>query len=258
QILKDGTEFLSKGSPNLAAVIPAMDHIDKDFTVKTQAGSATHSAIRHALTLAKKTLNRSRYYSLTDESEVYRIAMVLHPQHKLDYFHRAGWIPEWIETAETLVRDEFNQSYKNRAQGGGDDHDKNAASSEESGSENHTKESKNIFDNLPAYKHGLKSKSVADEHSFISAHQLKTPHSLSSATSVDVERLFSRGHLLLSHTHSRLSAQTTRALACLGSWSLAGLARDKDVKAVVMLDDVGVKLELDKLAKVLGKTYRGL
>jgi hypothetical protein len=50
-----------------------MDHIDKGFTDKTQPESNTHPAIRHALTLAKKTLNR--YYSLTDESEVYRIAM---------------------------------------------------------------------------------------------------------------------------------------------------------------------------------------
>ena len=73
-----------------------------------------------------------------------------------------------------------------------------------------------------------------------------------------MERLFSRGHLLLSHTRSRLSAQTTRALLCLGSWSLAGLVKDDDVKAVAVLDDVEVELELDKLANVLGKTYRGL
>ena len=73
-----------------------------------------------------------------------------------------------------------------------------------------------------------------------------------------MERLFSRGHLLLSHTPSRLSAQTTRALLCLGSWSLAGLVKDDDVKAVAVLDDVEVELELDKLANVLGKTYRGL
>ena len=73
-----------------------------------------------------------------------------------------------------------------------------------------------------------------------------------------MERLFSRGRLLLSHTRSRLSAQTTRALLCLGSWSLAGLVKDDDVKAVAVLDDVEVGLELDKLANILGKTYRGL
>ena len=47
-------------------------------------------------------------------------------------------------------------------------------------------------------------------------------------------------------------------LLCLGSWSLAGLVKDDDVKAVAVLDDIEVELELDKLANVLGKTYRGL
>jgi hypothetical protein len=36
---------------------------------------------------------------------------------------------------------------------------------------------------------------------------------------------------------------------------LAGLVKDEDVKAVAVLDEVESKLELDKLAKVLGKTY---
>ena len=40
---------------------------------KTQPNSRTHPAIQHTLTLTKKTLNR--YYSLTDESEVYWIVM---------------------------------------------------------------------------------------------------------------------------------------------------------------------------------------
>lgn len=40
------------------------------------------------------------------------------------------------------------------------------------------------------------------------------------ATSVDVERVFSKGRILLSHVRNRLSAQTTRAVLCVGSWSL--------------------------------------
>lgn len=58
------------------------------------------------------------------------------------------------------------------------------------------------------------------------------------ATSVDVERIFSRGRLILSHVRSRLSAQSTRALLCLGSWSSLGLVKDTDVLAVAVLDDV--------------------
>jgi hAT family C-terminal dimerisation region len=58
------------------------------------------------------------------------------------------------------------------------------------------------------------------------------------ATSIDVERLFSRGRLLLSHTRSRLSVSSTRALLCLGSWSLNGLVKDEDAMAVALLDEI--------------------
>jgi hypothetical protein len=58
------------------------------------------------------------------------------------------------------------------------------------------------------------------------------------ATSVDVERLFSRGRLLLSHVRSRLSAQSTRALLCLGYWSRLNLVRTEDVTQVSALPDV--------------------
>jgi hypothetical protein len=54
-------------------VIPAMDHIDATFTNGIIQKEPLHPAIRAAVQLAKKTLNR--YYSLTDSSEVYRIAM---------------------------------------------------------------------------------------------------------------------------------------------------------------------------------------
>jgi hypothetical protein len=49
------------------------------------------------------------------------------------------------------------------------------------------------------------------------------------ATSVDVERTFSQGRLLLSHVRSRLSVQSTRALMCLGVWSLKGYVKDDDI-----------------------------
>jgi len=60
----------------------------------------------------------------------------------------------------------------------------------------------------------------------------------SVATSVDVERVFSKGRILLSHLRNRLSVQSTRALMCLGAWSLMGYVRDSDVKAVTMLPDL--------------------
>ncbi|KIK80336.1 hypothetical protein PAXRUDRAFT_125061, partial [Paxillus rubicundulus Ve08.2h10] len=58
------------------------------------------------------------------------------------------------------------------------------------------------------------------------------------ATSVNVERLFSRGRLLLSHVRSRLSAQSTRALLCLGMWSELKIIKTEDVMKVSALPDV--------------------
>jgi len=65
------------------------------------------------------------------------------------------------------------------------------------------------------------------------------------ATSVDVERTFSQGRLLLSHIRNRLSVQSTRALLCLGDWSLMGYVKDKDLKAATVLPEVGSDEEDD-------------
>ena len=70
--LKDATLFFSRSMPNLAHVIPAMDHIEEKLSIGSLAMS-NNPAIRAVLTIAQKTLNR--YYGLTDSSEVYRIAM---------------------------------------------------------------------------------------------------------------------------------------------------------------------------------------
>jgi hypothetical protein len=67
------TLYFSHSTPNLSMVIPAMDHIDATFANGIIQKEPLHPAIHTAIQLAKKTLNW--YYSLTDSSEVYRIAM---------------------------------------------------------------------------------------------------------------------------------------------------------------------------------------
>lgn len=70
---KDATLFFSRGTPNLATVIPAMDHIDKVLATSSDSPYKFSLAIRAALAIGKKAMNR--YYDKTDHSEVYRIAM---------------------------------------------------------------------------------------------------------------------------------------------------------------------------------------
>jgi hypothetical protein len=64
---------------------------------------------------------------------------------------------------------------------------------------------------------------------------------------VDVERVFSKGWILLSHLRSCLLVQSTQALMCVGAWSLLGYVKDGDVRAATKLPEVdGEEEELQK------------
>ena len=58
------------------------------------------------------------------------------------------------------------------------------------------------------------------------------------ATSINVERVFSHGQLLLPYVRNRLSAQSTQAQLCVGNWSLCGHIHDSDILAALLLPDV--------------------
>jgi hypothetical protein len=73
QIFKDATMFFSRdGTPNIATVIPAMDRIDEVLATNALDDQFSIS-IKAALSMGKRTLKR--YYSKTDLSDVYRVAM---------------------------------------------------------------------------------------------------------------------------------------------------------------------------------------
>jgi len=70
---------------------------------------------------------------------------------------------------------------------------------------------------------------------------------LSIATTVDVERVFSRGRLVLPYVRNRLAVQSTRASLCVGLWSSQGLVKDADIRASLGADEiVGEEGELTK------------
>ena len=61
-----------------------------------------------------------------------------------------------------------------------------------------------------------------------------------------MERVFSKGRLVLSHVRNGLSVQSTRALLCLGAWSKMGLVKNSDILQVAKLPDVkGHEARLD-------------
>jgi len=63
------------------------------------------------------------------------------------------------------------------------------------------------------------------------------------ASTVNVERTFSQGRIVLSHIRNCLSSQSTRALMCVGAWSRLGLVKNKDILGVLG-DEVKEEKEL--------------
>jgi hypothetical protein len=59
-----------------------------------------------------------------------------------------------------------------------------------------------------------------------------------TATTVNVECVFSRGHLVLLHIHSCLAIESTRASLCVGLWSSQGLVHDGDIIASLGADEI--------------------
>ncbi|KZV77954.1 hypothetical protein EXIGLDRAFT_597169, partial [Exidia glandulosa HHB12029] len=49
------------------------------------------------------------------------------------------------------------------------------------------------------------------------------------ATSVNVERIFSRGRHLLHYERNRLAPESIRALLCLGEWARIDILKHEDV-----------------------------
>ena len=96
-------------------------------------------------------------------------------------------------------------------------------------------EHKHIYPSL--YRMAIDYLSISGPFTYLFLMNLLTDICL--ATSVDVERTFSQGRLLLSHVQSCLSVQSTHALLCLGVWSLPmDYVKDDDVKSAAVLPEL--------------------
>lgn len=104
------TKVISESDiPLIHEVIPVFDVIttalDKFIDNFDLSPVVQHAALRGMLM-------QNKYYALTDDSIVYRLAMILHPAYKTSYFAKAGWEHDWIVAAENLTRNEWKNKYK--------------------------------------------------------------------------------------------------------------------------------------------------
>ena len=100
--------FFSQDSATIATIIPAMDWITSNLNHHT--GKVYHPSLVAAMKLTHKKMDQ--YYSLTNSSHGYRIAMILHPGMKLEYFRNQKWEEDWIEQAEILIQEVYAAKYE--------------------------------------------------------------------------------------------------------------------------------------------------
>ncbi|KAE9386885.1 hypothetical protein BT96DRAFT_838472 [Gymnopus androsaceus JB14] len=110
KILKDATAFFSSNTPNISAVIQAMDAINKAFASGIVKNHQLCAPLHHAFSIGKKTLNK--YYALTNNSNIYCIAMVLHPSFKTNYFSHLNWPEDGINDAVEVTHNAWTSRYK--------------------------------------------------------------------------------------------------------------------------------------------------
>ena len=102
------TLFFSQDSATVTTIIPAMDWITSNLNHQT--GKVYHPSFIAAMKLTYKKMDQ--YYSLTDSSHIYHIAMILHPGMKINYFCNQKWEEDWIEQAKTLIWEVYAANYE--------------------------------------------------------------------------------------------------------------------------------------------------
>ncbi|KAF5333044.1 hypothetical protein D9758_017293 [Tetrapyrgos nigripes] len=120
KVLKDLQEpldlFLSKTKEYSQSSVALLHNVILDMDSFCEALSdvrddaAKHPAVRYSMVKGIAVLDK--YYSLTDDSELYRAVMIMHPKYKAQYFLDKGWEEDWIKTAIQIARQIWQDHYR--------------------------------------------------------------------------------------------------------------------------------------------------
>ncbi|TFK79869.1 hypothetical protein K466DRAFT_579083 [Polyporus arcularius HHB13444] len=208
-----------RGRPLLHEVIPMIDVID-GMLKGASNDRGLKPAVRVAASLGRAVLNR--YYSKTDDSIMYRCAMIMHPRYKLAYFRTEGWLQDWIDTALDIVRREWDRYKPSSSEAASQLRSQGTslfAALDTYGTEGSVDALEDYLNTppIPSISDPLKHWHALDSEknplARMALDMLSAP-----ATSVDAERSFSRGGLVVSKLRHNLSDESTRAATVLNSW----------------------------------------
>ncbi|KAJ7321382.1 hypothetical protein DFH08DRAFT_713067 [Mycena albidolilacea] len=109
-VFKTATLFFSSDAiSTISNVISTMDAIDD--ILQSRGDRKLQPAVLRAVALGRATLQR--YYQKTDASDIYRLALVLHPSSKLECYRTNGFDADWISDTENMLRKQY-KAYSNR------------------------------------------------------------------------------------------------------------------------------------------------
>ncbi|KAJ3817739.1 hypothetical protein F5880DRAFT_1466505, partial [Lentinula raphanica] len=103
------TRISSSKYPMLHEVIPIIDVLNKKLEAAV-ANTALPLVVRRGVQRAIMVLDK--YYSRTDESIMWKTAMLFHPKYRRNYFEHAGWEYNWINTAVFTAREIWTTHYR--------------------------------------------------------------------------------------------------------------------------------------------------
>ncbi|KAJ7054572.1 ribonuclease H-like domain-containing protein [Mycena amicta] len=185
-----------------------------------------------------------KYYAKTDDSIMYRGAMLLDPRYRLSYFKKAGWEQAWIDQAVEFMRKQWVDNY--RVDDVSDDNTETPA---------HASIFASLDDepiNTDPFEHFIADTPIpkANCHDpllwwgkfspYSTPAALKSPNNVAliqmaqdfvgaPATSVDIEHAFSHAGGMVTKRHHALSSDTIRANSLVAAWSKADLIPWEDV-----------------------------
>ncbi|CAD6985175.1 unnamed protein product, partial [Tilletia controversa] len=197
--LDDATfKFSAKKTPTIGDVLGTYEELDAHFRAVEEnddVGEVWREAARRASAVA------AEYYGLTDDSIVYYLAVMLHPQMKRRFMEVMGWEASWMDRAEQTLRETFDSHYR----------------SDEPETVQPLGKNGQLLDPLKWWADQARK---GNDHGGLAALALDV--FAAPATSVDVERLFSKAGNHITPLRHRLKAIKIGEMVSVGAWFREG------------------------------------
>ncbi|EJD41569.1 hypothetical protein AURDEDRAFT_127071 [Auricularia subglabra TFB-10046 SS5] len=229
--------FSATAVPLVHEVVPLIEKLEGKL-VLVRDDEKQPPIMRVAAIVALEVVGK--YYALSDDTEVYRISMIMCPQRKLHWFHKNKWRPDDIVEARRVAIACWNASYKGDAPELSPSAPSTAAAKKKRAaqsvyaledSDDDEPCARGQQDTIEAYLDSPTVdynavKSYGGLMQYWEAQRKVTPRVAqmaldflsAPATSVDVERTFSNGRLKVSHLQHNKSTETFQAQMALRSW----------------------------------------